>query len=465
MLKSRDAIEEARAKLAAESFFLPAHQLVFGAILNVHAAGAAVDFITFTQELRDADLLEEVGGTIDGEAGTGAWYVTKLFSFVPDAAHVNHYLEIVRDKYILRQMIALGTEQVRRAHEEQDDPSLLLDEMVGRSIELGQAADFAESLKPIGATVPEAIEQLEATYRNRGNPMGISTGFPDLDRMIGGWLPAKTYVVAARPAMGKTSLALEFAEHAAIDAAEKNTTVAIFSLEMTTIELAEVILCRRAGIDVKKLRTGFFSDEQRAELMEQAKTVAASRIFIDDKPALSIFEYRSRVRRAVLKHGATLSIIDYAQLMRSTSKRAQGNRELEINEIMQGIRTTGKELKIATLVLAQLNRDVEKRGVEGIPQLSDLRESGSIEQEADLVGLLYRPYYYAKSEERAQQWANKRELGLEEFKQLAELIIAKQRRGPVGTVPLRFIKELAEFTSEDPERPLYSNNPTRRQGK
>jgi replicative DNA helicase len=164
-----------------------------------------------------------------------------------------------------------------------------------------------------------------------------------------------------------------------------------------------------------------------------------------------------------MKHGCKLIIIDYVQLMKSTSKRAQGNSELEISEIMQGIRTTSKELKVPTIVLAQLNRDVEKRSVEAIPQLSDLRESGSIEQEADAVLLLYRPSYYAKSEERMFQMAQKRQMGVPEFKQLAELIIAKQRRGPVGTVPFRFLKELAHFESEDPDRPLYSNDESQRQ--
>lgn len=458
-------IEEMRALLSMEAFYLPACAMMFGAICNLQASGVPTDLITLTAELRNAEMLDTLRGEIDEGQNPyeGAAFVTRLFNYTPTAVNVGFYADIVREKFMLRQMIAVCTTAARRCYEDQDEAAGVLDELQSEVIEIGQLTKSIESLKPIGDTVPEAIEQLEATYRNRGHPMGISSGFVDVDRMTGGWLPAKTYVIAARPAMGKTSLALEFGEYAAIDAAEKNVPVAVFSLEMTTIELAEVILCRRAGIDLKKLRTGFFSQEQRAALKRQAAAVAASKIFIDDKAGLSIFEYRARARRAVMKHGCRLIIIDYVQLMKSTSKRAQGNRELEISEIMQGIRTTAKELKVPTIVLAQLNRDAEKRSVDGVPQLSDLRESGSIEQEADLVGLLYRPSYYAKSDERMYQMATKRQMDVQDFKQLAELIIAKQRRGPVGTVPLRFVKELAHFVSEDPDRPLYSNRDDQRQ--
>lgn len=458
-------IEEMRSLLSQDAFHLPPCGTIFGAICSLQASGVPADLITLTNELRDAGYLEQLGGTIDGEGLRGAPFVTRLFTFVPTAAHAGHYADIVREKFMLRQMISICTTAVRRCYEDQDEAAGVLDDLQGEVIEIGQLTKSIESLQPIGAVVPEVIEQLEATYRNRGHPMGIASGFVDLDRMTGGWMPGRIYVIAARPSMGKTSLALEFAEYAAIDAAAQKIPVAVFSVEMTTHELAEVILCRRAGIDLKKLRTGFFSDEQRAALKRQADAVTASRIFIDDKAGLSIFEYRARSRRAVMKHGCKLIIIDYVQLMKSTSKRAQGNRELEISEIMQGIIDTGKELKVPTIVLAQLNRDTEKRSVEGIPQLSDLRESGSIEAGAHFVGLLYRPLYYAKSEERMSQMAKKREMDVADFKMLAELIIAKQRRGPVGTVPLRFTKELAHFTSEDPDRPMWSNDPNQRQQK
>lgn len=456
-------IEEMRSKLSPEAFYLPEMAKLFGGISGLQLSGIPVDIITLSNALRDEGILDKIGGTIEREGLTGAVFITRLFTSLPSAANVTYYVEIVREKWMLRQMIETCNATVRRCYENQDEADGVLNDLQSNVIEIGQLLKWNESLQPIGSVVPEVVEQIELTYRNRGHPLGIESGFVDLDRMSGGWMPGRVYVIAARPAMGKTSLALEFAEYAAIGAAEKKITVAVFSVEMTTHELAEVILCRRARIDLKKLRSGFFSKEQRAEVDRQAETLISAQILIDDKAGLSIFELRARARRAVVKHKAALIIIDYVQLMKSTSKRAQGNRELEISEIMQGIIDTAKEMKVPIIVLAQLNRETEKRSVDGVPQLSDLRESGSIEAGAHFVGLLYRPSYYAKSEERLRQMADKREMSVDEFKKLAELIIAKQRRGPVGTVPMRFVKEYAHFESEDPDRPLYSNRDDQRQ--
>lgn len=457
-------IEEMRAKLSPEAFYLPQAVTLFGAISGLQLSGIPVDIITLSNALRDDDdQLERLGGTIDREALNGAAFISRLFTSLPSPAAVTHYAGIVREKWMLRQMIETCDTTVRRCYEDQDEADGVLNDLQSNVIEIGQLLKWNESLQPIGSVVPEVVEQIELTYRNRGHPMGISSGFVDLDRMTGGWRNGTVNVIAARPAMGKTSLALEFAEHAAIDAAARKVTVAVFSVEMTTHELAEVMLCRRARIDLKKLRSGMFSKDQRASLDRQAETLINAQILIDDKAGLSIFEFRARARRAVVKHGARLIIIDYVQLMKSTTKRAQGNRELEISEIMQGIIDTAKEMKVPIIVLAQLNRETEKRSVDGVPQLSDLRESGSIEAGAHFVGLLYRPSYYAKSEERLRQMADKRDMSVDEFKKLAELIIAKQRRGPVGTVPLRFVKEYAHFESEDPDRPLYSNRDDQRQ--
>ena len=456
-------IEEMRAKLSPEAFYLPHMALLFGGISGLQLSGIPVDIITLSNALRDEGILDQIGGTIEGQGLTGAAFVTAIFTSLPSPASVTFYAEIVREKWMLRQMIETCNTTLRRCFEDQDEADGVLNDLQSNVIEIGQLLKWNESLQPIGSVVPEVVEQIDLTFKNRGHPMGISSGFVDLDRMRGGWMPGRVYVIAARPAMGKTSLALEFAEYAAIGAAEKKVTVAIFSVEMTTHELVEVLLLRRARIDLKKLRSGFFSQEQRVALKREAETLVSARILVDDKPGLSIFECRARSRRAVVKHGAKLIIIDYVQLMKSTSKRAQGNRELEISEIMQGIIDTAKEMKVPIIVLAQLNRETEKRSVDGVPQLSDLRESGSIEAGADFVGLLYRPSYYAKSEERLRQMADKREMTVDEFKKVAELIIAKQRRGPVGTVPLRFVKEYAHFESEDPDRPLYSNRDEQRQ--
>lgn len=456
-------IEEMRAKISAEAFYLPTAQFLFGGIQGLQMSGIPVDIITLSNALDNSGELEQLGGTIDGEALTGSAFITRLFTYLPSAANVTYYAEIVREKWMLRQMIDTCQVTMRRCFEDQDEADGVLNDLQGNVIEIGQLVKWNESLQPIGSVVPDVVEQIDLTFKNRGHPMGISSGFVDLDRMMGGWMPGRVYVIAARPAMGKTSLALEFAEYAAIGAAERKITVAIFSVEMTTHELVEVMLLRRSRIDLKKLRSGFFSAQQRMDLKAQAETLVSARILVDDKPGLSIFEFRARARRAVVKHAAQLIIIDYVQLMKSTSKRAQGNRELEISEIMQGIIDTAKEMKVPIIVLAQLNRETEKRSVDGIPQLSDLRESGSIEAGAHFVGLLYRPSYYAKSDERLRQMADKREMSVDEFKLVAELIIAKQRRGPVGTVPMRFVKEYAHFESEDPDRPMYSNRDDQRQ--
>ena len=456
MLIDRQAIEEAREKLAdKEAFFITAHQTIFIYLCAALESGMPVDLITFTQALRDAGELDAVGG---------AQFVTSLFTFVPTAANIGYYIEIVREKWILRELIAQSTETVRRAFEEQDDVNGLLAESQSKIIEIGQLSSTAEALHHISEAVPEVVASIEATYHGRGKPLGISTGFVDLDRMCGGFQVAKTYYIGARPAMGKSSLGTEFAEHAAIDAAEKNKPVAIFSVEMTEHELTEVILCRRSQVNLVRLRDGMFSKEGHEKLLAEAEALKTAPIYIDDTANLSIFAFRARARRAVMKFAVKLIIIDYVQRMKSTSKRAQGNREQEINEIAMGISETAKELKVPIVVLAQLNRKNEERA-DKTPELSDFRESGSLEQEAHLVGLLHRPSYYCRSDLKLSEQAEKYKMTVEEFKELTELIIAKQRRGPVGTIKLRFIKEYAQFQSEDEERPLFSNRADERQQK
>lgn len=464
-------IEDVRAVLRPDAFYVAAHKKFFVYIGATHDQGQPLDLITFTQTLRDEGVLEELGG---------APAATQLFTFVPTAANVDHYVEIVREKWMLREIIMKCTTAVRRALDQSNDPKAVLDEVQSDVIEIGQLSSTAEALRPIADSVPEVVASIEATYRNRGKPIGLPTGFVDLDRMCGGFQAPKTYYIGARPAMGKSSLATEFAEHVAIDNASRKVPVAIFSVEMTAHELTEVILCRRAQVNLVRLRDGFFTDESRQALDEQAEIVKRAEIYIDDTANLSIFEFRARARRAVLKFGVRLIVIDYIQRMKSTSKRSQGNREQEINEIAMGISETAKELKVPIVVLAQLNRKNEERQ-DKTPELSDFRESGSLEQEAHLVGLLHRPSYYCRNMAVARQQARKYGINdvpeendtekddanaswLEEFRQLTQLIIAKQRRGPVGPIRLRFVKEYAAFESEDPDRPLFSNTAAKRQG-
>ena len=455
LLGGTEVIEDVRDTLQSDAFFIPRHQTLFNHICVVHAGGMPLDMITFTQGLRDQGRLEEIGGI---------GFVTEAFTYVPTAGNVDYYIDIVREKWLRRQMIARCTEGVRQAYDETNDAAVALEDVQSNVIEIGQLANTREALIPIAHAVPEVIESIEATYRRRGKPIGISSGFTDLDRMTGGFQKGRTYYVAARPAMGKSSLATEFAEHVAIDNAEKKHAVAIFSVEMTTHELTEVILCRRSEINLVRLRDGFLSKEKRAELDKEAEILKQTSIYVDDKGDLSIFEFRARARRAVLKFKVKLIVIDYIQRMKATSKRAQFSRELEISEIAQGISTTAKELQVPIVVLAQLNRETEKRK-DGRPELADLRESGSMEAEAHFVGLLYRPSYYCKTQKKLEETARNYDMEVEDFQSYTELIIAKQRRGPVGTIRMKFVKEYAKFEGEDPDRPMFSNRPDQRQDK
>jgi replicative DNA helicase len=278
----------------------------------------------------------------------------------------------------------------------------------------------------------QAIEQIEKVYENRGSVTGLPTGFTEFDQMTSGLHQAEMIVIAARPSMGKTALAMNIAEHVAL---VEGKPVAVFSLEMSSQQLVQRLLCSRAKVNLQRVRNGFLSERDFPSLTAAASRLAAAKLFIDDSPGLSIAELRAKARRLVASHQVQLLVIDYLQLLRSTSRRAQDNRQIEISEISGGIKSLAKELNIPIIVIAQLNRQPDARAKEGgRPRLSDLRESGSIEQDADVVGLLVRPEYYETDEEAKQEKAGE-----------AELIIAKQRNGPTGDVPLTFLKEYTRF--------------------
>ena len=285
----------------------------------------------------------------------------------------------------------------------------------------------------------EAIEQIEKLYETRGSVTGLPTGFIELDRMTSGLHAAEMIVIAARPSMGKTALAMNIAEHVAM---EIGKAVAVFSLEMSSQQLVQRILCSRAKVDLQRVRNGFLSERDFPNLTAAASQVAAAKMFIDDTAGLSITELRAKARRLKSQQDIQLIVIDYLQLLRSMSRRAQDNRKLEISEISAGIKALAKELNLPIIVIAQLNRQPDTRAKEGgRPRLSDLRESGSIEQDADLVGLLVRPEYYETDDEAKLERAGE-----------AELIIAKQRNGPTGDVPLTFLKQYTRFESRTRER-------------
>jgi replicative DNA helicase len=420
LISPRDAIAEVVEKITAEYFYVPAHQTIFEVLVELWNAGAGIDLITFTQVLRDRNLLETVGG---------AAMVTNLFTFVPTAANVAYYLDIVRDKYILRSIIEAATESVRRAYEEQHEVGNLLDEVEQRIFAVGEDR-FKGQMQSMKDQVMEAIESIEKLYERKGGITGISTGFVEFDRMTSGMHPSEMIVIAARPSMGKTALAMNIAEHVAIN--EKHP-VGVFSLEMSSQQLVQRLLCSRARVNLQKVRDGFLGERDFPSLTAAASKLAEARIFIDDTASLTILELRAKARRLKAQQDVQLIIVDYLQLLRSTSRRAQDNRQLEISEISAGLKGLAKELKIPVIVVAQLNRQPEQRSG-GKPRLSDLRESGSIEQDADLVGLLVRPEIYEEDEEARAEKAGE-----------AELIIAKQRNGPVGEIALTFLKEFTRF--------------------
>src|SRR6266705_2601161 len=420
LISPRETIAECVEKINEEYFYVPAHRTIYDVLVELWNAGQAIDLITFTQVLRDRNLLDSVGGAAS---------VTNLFTFVPTAANVQYYLEIVRDKYILREIISAGTESVRRAYEEQDEVNNLLDEVEQRIFAVGEDRFKGEMLS-MKEQVISTLESIEKLFENKGAITGVSTGFRDLDKLTSGLHSSEMIVIAARPSMGKTALAMNIAEHAAI---EVKLPVAIFSLEMSAQQLVQRMLCSRARVNLAKTRDGFLAEADFPKLTHAASKLAEAKIFIDDSAGLSILELRAKARRLKAQQDVQLIIVDYLQLLRSTSRRAQDNRQLEISEISAGLKGLAKELKIPIVVVAQLNRQPEARSG-GKPRLSDLRESGSIEQDADLVGLLVRPEIYEEDEEARAEKAGE-----------AELIIAKQRNGPVGEITLTFLKEFTRF--------------------
>jgi replicative DNA helicase len=423
LISPRETIAECVEKINEEYFYVPAHQTIYNVLVDLWNAGQAIDLITFTQVLRDRNLLETVGG---------AGFVTSLFTFVPTAANVQYYLEIVRDKYILREIIAAATESVRRAYEEQDEVNNLLDEVEQKIFAVGEDR-FKGQMLSMKEQVMSTLESIEKLFENRGAITGVSTGFRDLDKLTSGLHSSEMIVIAARPSMGKTALAMNIAEHVAI---QLKLPVAIFSLEMSAQQLVQRMLCSRARVNLAKTRDGFLAEADFPKLTNAASKLAEAKIFIDDSAGLTILELRAKARRLKAQQHVQLIIVDYLQLLRSTSRRAQDNRQLEISEISAGLKGLAKELKIPIIVVAQLNRNPEIRtgSGKGVPRLADLRESGSIEQDADLVGLLVREEYYADSDEERTELEGK-----------AELIIAKQRNGPIGQVKLTFLKDFTRF--------------------
>ena len=413
----------AEKQITPAHFHIPAHGELFGVLQQLWDANKPIDFIILTELLRDTQRLDMVGG---------AAFVTELFTFLPTAANLAYYVEIVQEKHTLREIIKVCTEYAARSYDEQDNVPNLLDDVEGKIFAIAQDR-FKDKTASMKDQVMQAIHAIEELYERRGAITGLPTGLAEFDKMTDGLHAAEMIVIAARPSMGKTALAMNMAEHIAL---EEKRAVAVFSLEMSTSQLVQRMLCSRARVNLGNVRNGFLSERDFPALTAAASKLAESKFFIDDTPGLSILELRAKARRLKSQHDIAAIFIDYLQLLRSTSKRAQDNRQLEIAEISSGLKGLAKELNIPIVVLAQLNRNPEGRtGASlGRPRLSDLRESGSIEQDADVVGLLIRDEYYADTDEDKKEAEGK-----------ATLIIAKQRNGPVGDIPLTFLKEFTRF--------------------
>jgi replicative DNA helicase len=430
LISPRETIAECVEKINEEYFYVPAHRTIYEVLVDLWNAGQAIDLITFTQVLRDRKLLDSVGG---------AAFVTNLFTFVPTAANVQYYLEFVRDKYILRQIISAATESVRRAYEEQDEVNNLLDEVEQKIFAVGEDR-FKGQMLSMRDHAMQAIETIEKLYENRTGITGLRTGFSDLDQMTSGLHAGEMIVIAARPSMGKTALAMNIVEHVAIN---ESLPVGVFSLEMSAQQLVQRVLCSRAHVNLKKVRGGFLAERDFPALTQAAAKLADAKIFIDDSSSPSILEVRAKARRLKAQHDVQLIMIDYLQLITSPTRRAQENRQQEISEISAGLKSLAKELHVPVIVVAQLNRQPEQR-TGGRPRLSDLRESGAIEQDADLVGLLLRPSFYEEKDDESKTEDPITDEAAEE----AVLIIAKQRNGPIGDVPLTFFKQFTRFQSQ-----------------
>jgi len=410
-------------QIKPEYFHLPAHAQIYATLLELWNGNQPIDFITLTQVLRDRKQLDQVGG--------GA-FITHLFTFLPTAANVGYYLGILEEKFTLREIIKVCTEFASRSYDEQDDVASLLNDVEAKIFGIAQDR-LKEKTVDLQAQLLQAIQSIEELYKRRGGITGLPTGFAELDKMTDGLHKGEMIIIAARPSMGKTALCMNIAEHIALEAKQP---VAVFSLEMSSSQLVQRMLCSRARVNLASVRNGFLQNSDFNTLTSAASKLAESKMFIDDSHDLSILELKAKCRRLKAQHQIQAVFIDYLQLLRSTTRRAQDNRQLEIAEISSGIKGLAKELNVPIVVLAQLNRNPESRSGEsrGRPRLSDLRESGSIEQDADVVGLLVREEYYADTDEDKRESEGK-----------ATLILAKQRNGPVGEVPLTFLKEFTRF--------------------
>lgn len=419
MIIDRGAIAKVSEKLNEDDFYRDGHKVLFKAILEMFKEDMAVDLVTLLEYLKSTDKLEKAGGVT---------YVTEVSSSVPTTANIESYIKIVSEKSTLRKLIKASTKIIEDSYGKQGEVANVLDSAEKKIFDIAEKRSTSD-FEPLSQVLERGFLEIERLFNNKGEITGVGSGFKDLDAKTSGFQKGDMVLIAARPSMGKTTFALNIAEYAAL---REGRSVVIFSLEMSKEQLAYKLLCSEANVDMLKLRTGALEDRDWENIARATGPLSKAKIYIDDTAGVSVMEMRSKCRRLKMEYGIDLILIDYLQLM-SGSSGSSDNRQQEVSEISRSIKALAKEMECPVIALSQLSRAPEQRA-DHRPMLSDLRESGSIEQDADLVMFLYRDEYYNKETED---------------KNVAECIVAKQRNGPVGTVKMAFLGALSKFGDLD----------------
>ena len=422
ILLDNDILDQAAEMLKSDDFYVEGHRTIYSTMLALATASKAIDSLTLREELQRSDSLEAIGGVV---------YIASLLDGVPRVSNVEHYANIVSEKSLLRRLVHSANEILVRSFSDEEDPAHLLEAAEKAIFEIGQEkirGGFVELPEILAAT----YKHIEALHERKELVTGLPTGFTELDQLLSGLQPSDLIIIAARPGLGKTSLALNIAQHLAV---REKKVAGVFSLEMSAHQLGMRLLCSEARVDSHKMRSGYLSKEDWKALAQATSRLSQVQMFIDDTPGITILEMRSKARRLKAQHGLDLLIVDYLQLMSGiTSGRSRAeNRQQEISTISRSLKGLAKELDLPLIAISQLSRAPEQRRGDHRPQLSDLRESGSIEQDADVVLFIYRQDVYKREEE------------LDEEDSYAQIIIGKQRNGPVGTVKLAFVDQWTRF--------------------
>ncbi len=407
----------AMEKLQPDDFYRPQHRLLYEMMIDLNDMNEPIDVVALATRLKDRQQLDEVGGLT---------YITQLVQSVPSAANIEYYATLVEEKSVLRRLIRTATQIANEGYAQENELQVMIDQAEKQIFEIGERRT-SDGFKPIKDVLLTVLDRIEFLYNHKGGNSGVSTGYHDLDQMTAGLQKSDLIILAARPSVGKTAFALNLAQNVAIRARQ---TVAIFSLEMAADQLVRRMLCAEANIDSAVMRSGHLKDEDWEKLMMGISSMSESNIYIDDTFSITTSDIRSRCRRLKKERGLGLIVIDYLQLIQGRSKGG-GDRQQEVSEISRTLKSIARELEVPVIALSQLSRSVEQRQ-DKRPMLSDLRESGAIEQDADIVSFLYRDDYYNPDSEK---------------KNIVELIIAKHRNGPVGSVEMVFMKNYNKFVN------------------